>query len=441
MPWRSAPMARRCITGSEDKTARLWDAATGQPSLRVPMRHEMRVMTRGVQPRRQDRAHREPRQDGAALGRGDGPAHRDPMPHQGQCQGRGVQPRRQDRAHRERRTSTARLWDAATGRPIGQPDVASRECHGRGVQPRRQDPCSPGLRQRQHGAALGRGDWPAHRASDAASRGCHGRGVQPRRQDRAHRELRTTRRGSGTRRPASPSGLRCCIKGRSGPWRSAPTARRCSPGAEDNTARLWDAATGQPIGPPCTHHGGSGPWRSAPTARPCSPGAQTTRRGSGTPRRPSRSGCHLQHHAAVKSESVAFSPDGKSVLTGSYDNTARLWDARDRPAHRPHHAASRIRSRPWRSARRQDRAHRERRTSTARLWDAATGQPIGTPMLHRTRVEAVAFSPDGKTVLTGSCGQHGAAVGRGDGPAHRGPDPASRDMSWPWRSAPTARPC
>ncbi len=56
---------------------------------------------------------------------------------------------------------------------------------------------------------------------------------------------------------------------------------------------------------------------------------------------------------------VAFSPDGKTVLTGSADKTARLWDA-------------------------------------------ATGQPIGPPLPHRDAVQAVAFSPDGKTVLTGS---------------------------------------
>ena len=56
---------------------------------------------------------------------------------------------------------------------------------------------------------------------------------------------------------------------------------------------------------------------------------------------------------------MAFSPDGKTVLTGSSDKTARLWDA-------------------------------------------ATGRPLGLPMTHQDRVSAVAFSPDGKTVLTGS---------------------------------------
>ncbi len=39
---------------------------------------------------------------------------------------------------------------------------------------------------------------------------------------------------------------------------------------------------------------------------------------------------------------------------------------------------------------------------TARLWDATSGEPRGKPMRHEGWVWAAAFSPDGKTVLTGS---------------------------------------
>ncbi|MEM7504513.1 MAG: AAA-like domain-containing protein [Pseudomonadota bacterium] len=39
---------------------------------------------------------------------------------------------------------------------------------------------------------------------------------------------------------------------------------------------------------------------------------------------------------------------------------------------------------------------------TARLWSARTGEPIGNTMQHQGSVNAVAFSPEGKTVITGS---------------------------------------
>jgi WD40 repeat protein len=39
---------------------------------------------------------------------------------------------------------------------------------------------------------------------------------------------------------------------------------------------------------------------------------------------------------------------------------------------------------------------------TARLWDAATGRPMAAPMRHDSMITDAAFSPDGTTLLTGS---------------------------------------
>ena len=50
--------------------------------------------------------------------------------------------------------------------------------------------------------------------------------------------------------------------------------------------------------------------------------------------------------------------------------------------------------------------------TTARLWDAASGKPIGPPLEHQSGVTSVALSPDGKTAATGSAEQNRPAVGR-----------------------------
>ena len=41
--------------------------------------------------------------------------------------------------------------------------------------------------------------------------------------------------------------------------------------------------------------------------------------------------------------------------------------------------------------------------ATIRLWDAATGEPVGQPMTgHANEVSSLAFSPDGNRIVSGS---------------------------------------
>ena len=99
---------------------------------------------------------------------------------------------------------------------------------------------------------------------------------------------------------------------------------------------------------------------------------------------------------------VAISPDNRWVVTGSVDNTARLWDlsAKD-PAANPvvllgHEVAISPDNR-WVVTGSVD--------NTARLWDLSAKDPAANPMVlrgHEGAVTAVAISPDNRWVVTGS---------------------------------------
>ncbi len=105
---------------------------------------------------------------------------------------------------------------------------------------------------------------------------------------------------------------------------------------------------------------------------------------------------------------VGFSPDGRRLLVASTDRKARLWDASTGRAVRSltgHDDG--ITAAAFSPDGKQvltggggflDRDH------TARLWNAATGEEVRRFAGHRDDVAAVAFSPDGKQVLTGGGG-------------------------------------
>jgi WD40 repeat protein/tRNA A-37 threonylcarbamoyl transferase component Bud32 len=169
---------------------------------------------------------------------------------------------------------------------------------------------------------------------------------------------------------------------------------------EDGTIRFWDVGTGKEVGAPITPGYRVSSLSLSPDGRLlCVQGFLEAQLWNAHTRQPV--GPRRGRATGLPVDQLHFLPNTGRVAVFDEAGTARVWDPVTEE-----YVGSPVQydKRPWAVAVSPDGrlTVTAARGDAARLWETATGKPVARPLPHRGPVMVLAFSPDSKAVATGA---------------------------------------
>jgi WD40 repeat protein len=186
----------------------------------------------------------------------------------------------------------------------------------------------------------------------------------------------------------------------------SPDGLKVITASDDKTARIWDAATGRQTGILLGHTDGVMNAVFSPDGRFALTSSidKSARMWSLDP---AQQEIQLDGHTSVVA-SVRFSPDGTRLLSASYDKTARIWDAATGQQVRILDNDEDLLERAVFSPDGRLIATASD-DGSARIWEATTGAQIAR-LKQAGKVRGLAFSPDGLRLASGPNGRNNDVV-------------------------------